>query len=196
MLYIATLAEVKGDLGIEDAKDDAVLTRHLEGLQGRLDAHCNRYFLQGSDVAENHDGGARWLLVKRWPIATVAHVYVDTDQEWNAASELETDEYRIDAVRGRLGYGTGDEAWPAGMQNIRVVYTGGFFTSAGAACSGVEEGDRQAVKGAYLLQAGFEWRHRTRLGEESVSAGGATVSLAPAELLPEVKKVLARFERI
>jgi hypothetical protein len=195
-LYIVTLAEMKQDLGITDTQDDAALTLWLEGLQGRFDDYLSRVLLR-SDRVEIHDGGESFLYLKAFPVESIATVHIDYDQEWPADSLLPASEYRLRGDRGLVTFGSYGPlmAWPEGFQNIRVAYTGGFVATGDTPASG-QTAMPAAIRRCFFMQAGFEWRNRTNLGKESVSAQGASVALAPAQLLPEVKDGLQPYRRI
>lgn len=190
MLYIATLAEIKAQLGIDDPNDDAALSLWLEGLQGRLDSHLGRTLAYAASVTEYFDGGGLALYVARYPVVSVASVVVSDDQDWSGESPLTeaAGDMRINYDRGRISYGTrGTERWPEGKQNIRVVYAGGYQAAE----------IPQAIKGAYIMQATFEWRNRQNLGTSQISANGATVQYGANGmiLLPDVMAVLAPYRR-
>lgn len=205
-LYIATLAEAKADLGIGDTADDAVLTRWLEALQGRLETHCGRVFLEEASRREIHDGGVSELLVAAWPIESVSEILIDGDQDWTDPSDtLTTDDYLVEHKRGRIIYGRGSARWPALRQGIRVTYTGGLLDANGAAAnSHCAAADVQALKRAFLMQGEFEWRNRQTLGLAQISATGMTVqagaqvalALKGQTFLPEVETTLAPLRRI
>lgn len=196
MLYILTLNEARLELGIQDSQDDALLTQHMEGLQGRFDEHLGRTLLRGASVTELHDGGGLFLYLARFPVEAIASVHVSDDQEWDANSLLESTDYRLSAARGKLGYGIeGATPWPGGLQNIRVVYAGGYV-AAGTDAEEDQHALPEAIRRAFRLQLGFEWRNRLTMGQQSVSAQGANVSLAPAKLLPDVEAALQSYRRI
>lgn len=196
-VYIATLAEIKADLGITDTTDDAVLTRLIEAVQGRFDTYCRRIFLEVAARQEIHDGGTSRIFVEAWPIESVSEVVIDGDQEWGSAeSILASDDYLVDNRRGAILYGRGDVAWPSGKQCVRVTYSGGLVASDGTAANGyVDAGHLQTLKRALMMQVEFEWRNRLTLGQQSASMQGASVSLAPAALLPEVSAALSPLVR-
>jgi hypothetical protein len=198
MLYILTLAEMKSELGLTDPVDDALLTQHAEALQGRFDDYLNRTLLRADGAAEIFDGGAEMLLVSRFPLEAVTSVHISAEQEWDADSLMDFDngDYRWVAARGRIFYGeTHGNLWPEGLQNIRVVYSGGYV-AAGATVDAGQTAMPEALRGAFRQQLGYEWRNRKQLGQESVSAQGASISLAPAELLAVVKQALGPYRRL
>ncbi len=195
-LYLATLLELKAEAGIEDVKDDAIMAMAAEGLQGRFEAHLSRSLLRAENAVETLDGGGTLLLLSRFPVESVASVHVSEEQTWDATTLLTADDYRLSALRGRLYYGaSGVNRWPDGVANVRAVYTGGYVGAGSVAGSG-QFAMPEALRGAFRMQFGFEWRNRRTLGAQAVSAQGANVSLAPAKFLPAVEEALRPFARI
>lgn len=191
-LYIATLAELKSDLGIADTNDDAALTRLMEGLQGRFDSHLNRTLLRGADVEEVFDGGLTQLPLARFPVESVSAVYEDLDGEFPAGSLIE--EYRVHLARGLVMRDDG-RPWNDGVRCIKVVYTGGYV-AAGSTPGAGQEAMPEDLRRAFLMQACFEWRNRTTLGKSNISAQGISVAISPARFLPEVSDCLAPLRRL
>lgn len=196
-LFLATLQQCKLELGIKDLTDDALLLQWAEGLQAAFEQHLNRGLLYQAET-EFFDGDSLALYVTRPPIGTLTSLHVSADQEWTADNLLDVadDDYRVDYRLGRIIYGVGGGTrWPAGIQNIRVAYTGGMFTAAGAvASSWVQQREVDAVKRAFLLQFGYDWRNRTVLGVEQLTAQGMTKK-TPADFLKNVKEILNPLRR-
>lgn len=193
---IVTLSEMKTELGLADTTDDAVLTQWMAALDGRFDSFLNRTLARGVGVIEYFDGGGRMLLLDRFPVESVASINVDPDGLWGADTLLAVTDYRLNKLRGRIVYGAdGSSPWETGVQNIRVVYTGGFV-SAGEIPPAGQTAMPEAIRRAYFMQCAFEWRNRTHLGQASVSAQGGSINLAPAKLLPEVQDILSDWKRI
>lgn len=184
MLYIKTLDEMREELGVKDSEDNTLITNLLEGIQGRFDDFLERTLLRGVDVEETFDGNCRWLLPKRYPIESISTLFIDEDEISGAS-------YRVNTTLGRILYGNGMYKWPEGFQNIKVVYTGGFAATGEPGQYAMPE----SIKRALSMQAGFEWRNRRNLGQQSVSGQGVNISLAPAKLLPEVQEALWSFKR-
>lgn len=194
MLYIATLDELKQELGLTDAQDDEKIVRLAELLQGRFDSQCNRTLARAVDAVEFFDGGHLWLLTKRFPVEAIASLYLDDDRQFGPETLLDAADYRLSALRGRIAFGPGARNWPGGIGAIKLVYTGGYVAGGQTAAAGQYAMD-PAIRRAFFFQFGYEWRNRLTLGQQSVSAQGVSVSLAPAKLLPEVVDTLAPFER-
>lgn len=204
-MYIATLNEVKENLGIpsDDSEDDIKLRRWLEGLQGRFDTHCRRILLYAENQTEYMNGDCSSLFVHRFPIDSIVSINIDPDMGWAADTLLDSDAYRVNNKQGQVVYGTGRSRWTAGFQNIRVIYTGGFVKSDGTAAPYVDEGELQTLKRAFFMQGEFEYRNREQLGISQVSAQGVTVqqgaqvslALKGQTFLPEVQTTLTTLVR-
>lgn len=205
-LYIVSLAEMKDELELDadDAADDVVLTRWMEGLQGRFDDYCRRRFLWEENITELFHGGRTSLFVHQWPIESVATIHVDVDQEWGSDTLEDADDYRVEKDRGRIIIGRGVNKWPEGFNNIRVVYTGGLIKGDGSLPDEARENEVMSLRRAFFLQAGFEWRNRKQLGLAQVSGQGVTVqqgaqvslALKGMTLMSEVESVLLQFKRM
>lgn len=196
-LYIATLAELKADLGLADTTDDAVLTRAAEVLQGAFDARLHRTLLYSASVTEVLDGGVRYLQLRQYPIVSVSSVVLASDQDWTNGDILDASvpDYLIRSALGNLIYGNGTENWPEGDQSIRVIYAGGY-TAAGSTPGAGQTAMPESLRRAFLLQLGYEWRNRLHLGQAQVSGQGGSVNLAPVRWLPAVAELLDAFERV
>lgn len=185
MLFMATLVEIKDELGIKDTQDNQALTRLAEGIQARFDSYCHRSFGHAVDVEEVHDGGVAAIELKHWPVETVTSVHCSDARLWTAATLVEAGDYFINKQRGLLVYATGMRRWLYGVENIRVVYTGGYTA----------ETVPEDLKRAFRMQLAFEWRNRTTMGVTSMSANGMSAQFTPADLLPEVKQSLTTHIR-
>jgi hypothetical protein len=194
-LYIVTLAEMKAELGLSDTADDAVLTRWMNGLQGRFDDECGRGLLRSADLEEILDGGESFLFLSRFPVESVASVHVAADQDWSDANRLAASDYILNKGRGRLMPAGIGAQWPQGAQNIRVVYTGGFVACDGTPAAG-QSAMPETIRRAFVMQLGFEWRNRLELGKSSVAVQGQSVQIAEAKLMPDVREALSAYRRI
>lgn len=191
---IITLSELKSDLGITDATDDAALQRLADGLQGRFEDHCNRLFARSESAVEYHDGGTKALYPKRTPIESVSEIIIDPSYDFAAGDALDaSDDYRLDPSANRVIY-KGGGVWPSGPGIIKLTYTGGYVAAGTTPGSG-QTAMPDALRRALLMQAAFEWRNRTTMGAASASLQGQNIQLAPAKFLPEVLDALAPLIR-
>ena len=195
MLYLVPLAEILLDLGITDSQDNLTITRWAEGLQARIETHLRRRLTRLAGEVEIFGGGARRLYLRRYPVESVSAIEIATDQDWAAGEALDADEFILRADQGEILYGTGAAAWPECAAGIRVTYTGGYVPAGTTPAAG-QSAMPEDIRRAFSLQFGYEWRNRKTLGLASISAGGASVSLAPAKFLPEVAEALAPHRRM
>lgn len=192
MLYIRTIDEIRSILGIADTRDDAAITAWAEGLQGRLDAHCQRTMLAEANVKELHQGGAGMLYLMHYPVEMVSTIEID-----GLAVPLPR---RMDRVRGRLPGGL--HGWDEG--EIAVTLTGGLIKPDGTRAALALEADVQTLKRAFDLQLNFEWRNRKTLGISQISQQGASMQagtqpslvIKGMTLLPEVETTIQPLRRM
>jgi hypothetical protein len=202
-LYIVTLAEMKAELKLDDAEEDANLTLWMNGMQGRFDARLNRRLLK-QDRIEILDGGMMRVYVHNYPIVSVESIHLDPAGQFDSATLLDdADGYRALDERGEILCGLyGSEPWPMGYGNIRVAYTGGYY-----ACDAEEVPDGYTmpddIRLAFMMQMGSLWANRGNLGITSKGKDGSTVqygagvmlTLNNMTLLPDVEMILDKYTR-
>jgi len=200
-LFIIKLEEAKRDLGIEDREEDAAIEAWLEGLQGRIESHLDRALLRSENETVYADGGERTIYLRRWPVEELS-VREDADKIFGDDTLLvENIDYHLSERRGRLRRVGAD--WVDGDEVVRIVSTAGY-----QACGAEEIDGREpmpeAIRRAALMQFGFEWRNRDKLGITQFDAKGHGASFSnPVDLarrqmtlLPEVETTLEPFRRI
>lgn len=126
---ITSKARVKDRLGITSTAFDTVLDRLILATTARIEAMCNRKFMQATYTNELYDGasisGARGsiLIVKNAPILSISSVQYKTGLNSNPTwYSYDADDYDVDLTAGLLYFGR----LPAGRQNIRLTYTAGY----------------------------------------------------------------------
>ena len=185
---ILTLAELKAELGIADSQEDALLAARAAELQGRFEDHCGRLFDRATVSAEEHNGGARAIYLRRFPVESVALV----ESREGETFTLDED-FFLYHDRGVLVVYSG--LWPDGFRNLRASYTGGYV-AAGTTPSAGQSAMPEGLRRAFRMQFAYEWRNRVNLGRAQVNAQGGSIQLSPAGLLPDVEKGLAPYRRI
>lgn len=127
---LTTIERIKDRLGIDGLTFDDVLTRMILSATARIEAMCGRRFVQGTYTHELHDGSdiggtrRRFLVLKNAPVSTISTIEyqagTNSNPDWR---ELDEDLYHADLANGLVDVPGG---LPAGFQNIRITYTGGF----------------------------------------------------------------------
>lgn len=167
------LSEYMASAIIEGDVADQIITH----VSRRAAIYCDRDDWGGSsERTEYLDGGTRFLMVRYWPISSVASIYDDPEHEWAASSLLDSTEYWIaqnPEANGiiYLDYKPTESPW-----SIKVTYTGGYDAV------GSIPGD---LKTAALIQC----KH------EAMQMRAAMANEISREWLPEVAEVLRVYKR-
>lgn len=123
MVTLATQADLEKFLQIDvTAEPDSAITAYLEAATAIIETYCNRTFTSGTVTAEVHDGGDRFVLLKRPPVTSVTTVVE------NGTTLAST---------GYLSYQSGlllrmaggrPTAWYPKLATVEVTYVGGYTT--------------------------------------------------------------------
>ena len=127
---LTTKARIKERLQITATTFDTFLDNTILAVTKRISQACGRRFTQATFTNELHDGselmGTRRsvLVLKNSPIGTISSVQYDDGTNSTADwTDFDADDYRLDETQGLLYF---TNYLPAGKQNIRVTYTGGY----------------------------------------------------------------------
>lgn len=168
------------DLGLAD---EAALTSLIGDLNDQasdlIDSYCGRDFVQHTDAEEVHDGtGRRTLRLGGYPVIVVSSVAIDGTA---------TTDYTVRDAAGILS--RTHQIWPAGQDNVAVVYSYGYASPPSAIVAVAED----MVVSALVHAA----KNRTTKGANSLSMDGFSVSYSEVAgqmvLTPEIMRVLDRF---
>lgn len=181
-----TVAQVKSHLDISASTWDTVFENLIELCTQYAMEYCGgrRFISAGSDTTEYHDGRDTNIIeLKNYPVQTITSVsYSSGDYDsptwtaYNAASD-----YKRDMTKGLLYFASIDK----GIQNIRVVYDGGYADASAVPWD---------IKGALIKMVSKEFDKRKARGIASESVGGASVSWVPA-FDTDVLAVLDNYKR-
>ena len=126
-----TVADMKSMLDISETTWDSILEDLIDQCTKWCENYCGgRRFLQsGSDVTEYYDGkDSCKIFLKNYPIISITSVSYRSgfydNPDWIAFNP--SYEYLRDDVKGILHMA----AMPRGIQNIKVVYKGGYSSAA------------------------------------------------------------------
>lgn len=145
-MALATLAEVKAILGIasQSAVADAQMEALLPAAESMILAYLDRQ-IEAADYTEYVNGtGIQTLLVRQYPIISIASIHMDRKREWGADTLVDPDTYYF-APGGaygqitRLSSGFWHDRWVQyqtdltpqevpGQGNIKIVYRAGYET--------------------------------------------------------------------
>ena len=147
MASLISIAEYKVWAGITGTAQDALLTVLVDAVSMEVRRWCDRNLSNGFESAsrtERYDGtGEQTIQLMEWPVASITSVTIYT--AGGDTEVLDADTYRVNGDSGVLSridpvlarfptnaFGTIEstfsvQPWfPAGFDNIEVVYTGGY----------------------------------------------------------------------
>jgi hypothetical protein len=190
---LTQLATIKARLRLEiaDTDDDILLSNFLAHASGRFEKECNRRFERMVDCKEEFGGNERELRPSRCPVESVTSLELKTTETegWVLQSVADYLIRRgcVISLSGALG---------SERSQVRLTYTGGYVPP------GTEVGEGQTALPAELEQACVEqvvywFQRKDQLGLTSITGeGGSIQNFSSLDLLPHVKAVLKRYERI
>ena len=142
------------------------------------------------EYTEYYNGtGKKILQLRKWPVISITSLSYATgdlnNPTWNALSAAS--EYKADPTTGEVFLSA---AIPAGIQNIKVVYKGGYV---GSGSNGVLIPAELEL--ACLKLAAKEFNKRKSQGFTNESVGGASIAWNE-DLDHGIKKILDRYKRL
>ncbi len=196
-MSLDTLDNVKSRLGVTGSTDDALLALLQDSADAWIAQHCGRDFAGGS-FTEYHPGATAVVVLRNFPVQSVASVRVDPSYAFGTESELAASAYVVHTDRGVIQSLAGvfvravPVGWGAAPRTVRVEY---------ATATGAVPAD---VKQAYSLLVDHWYRHVKTLiaaGHQNVTQqtfGDTTAifakdQIAGLPLPPDVIRILAPY---
>ena len=143
---------------------NAASTRAAE-MTGRGVDESGYSRLVSTSRTEYYDGdGSDTLLLRAYPISTVASVYVDTERSYASTDLLDSGDYVYYSMDGTIK--TDGSLLASGNKSIKVTYTGGYST--------IPYDLQLAIK--ELVMFWYKRNTDKRVGVASMSAGDKSMS--------------------
>jgi hypothetical protein len=176
---LATLAQLKEFIGnVPDPTDDALLSRLLDVSAELIERSCNRVF--GATIySETRDGnGLGFMVFSNRPVVSVGSLTINGQsipQSMNHASGgwVLASSWKI-ALRGAYRF-------HEGVQNVSITYTAGYATIP------------PDLTQACCLLASLAYKERDRMGIDSKTVGGETISFTKDDLPPSVMQTINNY---
>lgn len=192
----ATLAELKGWVGITDALDDATLTLALDSASAQVDNYCDRTFLAGAAAARQYFAGDSARLEVD-PISTTAGLVVKTDDNNDGIFETTwaASDYRLEPVNAASSgepwtriIAVGTRSFPRLPSRPGVEVTASYGWPGGVAPA--------PIKQATLLQAALLWKRKDApFGVAGSVEFGSEIRIL-AKLDPQARDLLHPYRRL
>jgi uncharacterized phiE125 gp8 family phage protein len=124
-MALDTLSNVKTELMITTAADDATLNLLLGAAESFVEQYTRRSFAGGT-FTETHPAGGKFLFLANYPVAAVTTLRVDPNRAFGPETARAAAEYVVLADRGVVASRTGPflapqlDGWPGAVQ---ITYT-------------------------------------------------------------------------
>ena len=184
-MNLTTLENAK--LYITENTASPLLTKLIAWVSANVESYIDR---EVETIARTEyfdvDPGQRMVIVRAYPITSVASVYNDPAREYTTTSITSSDYAAY--PDGRIAF---DYALSYGIRALKVTYTGGMAADVAA----LETAYPDLVE-AVTLQVVHEWRRRNSLSEDTAAlAQGAITVGGSMRWLPHVKDILDGYRR-
>ena len=182
-----------------DEADDTLLENCIKAVSGRFAKECNRVFGRAENALYEFPADRMEIIPALLPIASVSKWETKEDETagWVEVSDVRyllKKFSRAGVMEGSLislkaSLGSADLL-------ARITYTGGYVLP------GTEPAEGQIalpdeIEQAAIEQCAYWYQNRDRLGLVSISGdGGAIQQFAQLDLLPSIKPLLKKYERM
>lgn len=179
MADLTTLANVKAWAGIQTADDDTLLNRLITSASGFVETWLNRVF-ESKQYDEVRDGtGGCAMMFADYPVTAVSSVVVD-GLPIPAAPDAVSPGYRFTDTRIVLtGY-----RFSKGLGNVQLSYTAGYVATP------------PEVEQACIEMIALRYKERDRIGHQSKSLAGETVTFFIKDMPDSVRTVLNNYRKV
>lgn len=180
---LVSLGDMKDYLGITNDDFNSEIEHLIDAVSKYFNDFTNRK-LKARDLTEYYDGdGLDVLYVDHYPINSITHLYIDTDREYEAADEIDPDDYIIYDDMGKVALD--DVVFSEGKQSVKIEYNGGYATIP----YHLENACKEQI--AFLFKRD---KDGNRIGIKSLAGEGATTTYVQS--MPEtVEQILKRYWR-
>jgi len=179
MADLTTLAAVKSWLGLTASTDDALLSRLITATSAYIEQWTNRHFLSQS-FNEVRDGtGSAVLVFADYPVTAVTAVVVNGQA------------IPLSPGYGQFGYSFTDTVlrltgrwFDRGLGNVQLTYTAGYASVP------------PEIEQACIELVALRYKERDRIGHQSKSLAGETVTFMVRDFPDSVRTILTNWRKV
>jgi hypothetical protein len=175
---LTSLANVKAWLSIQTDTDDVVLSRLISSASQYIQSWLNRLFASQTYTERRGGTGTDVMAFADYPVTAVTSVIVDgsTIPLSNGISYgyLFDDKF-LYFIGGRFGMS---------RMNVQLTYTAGYASVP------------LEIEQSCIELIGIRYKERQRIGENSKSIGGETVSFDVKDMPNSVKTILNNYRKV
>lgn len=179
MSDLTTTAKVKAWAGIKTSDDDALIASLVAAYSAYIQTWLNRQILSAQYTETRSGNGGAQMVFADYPVTAVSMVKVD-GREIQRASAVGVAGYRFTSTKLILaGY-----AFTKGDANVELAYAAGF--------ADVPDDLEQACNELVALR----YKERDRIGHQSKSLAGETVSFIVKDFPDSVRTILNNYRKV
>ena len=181
MADLTTLANVKAWMALppENTDDDALLNRLVKSASEFIQTWLNRSFAsQDYNEARDGTGGARMMFAD-YPVTAVSSVVVDGLAIPASPDEIQPGYYFDKTSIMLAGYVFG-----RGMNNVKMTYTAGYAATP------------PEIEQACIEMISLRYKERDRIGHQSKSLAGETVTFFIKDMPDSVRTILNNYRKV
>jgi uncharacterized phiE125 gp8 family phage protein len=180
-----TVAAVKRAMKIDssDTTYDAEIEDLINACYKMLEAYIH-HPLKAADYTEYYDGdGTNTLVLRKYPINTVASIYDDVAREFGADSLIDSTDYLIDndEEMGTVRLFQNTTIFARGIKNVKITYNAGYATI-----------PKDAERACILLVI-YYFNRQDAAGLNSQSMGGKSESYTDDALPMFIRQMVMKY---
>lgn len=178
---LATLAQVKAYIGNSaDGTDDALLMRLVDHASSMIERACNRVFGQATYTETRNGNGRNFLVLNNRPVTAITALSIDgkaiaQSTGIHVAGWVLSEPWKV-ALRNL--------EFTAGIANVEITYTAGY------------DAIPNDINQACCLVASLAYKERDRMGIDSKSVGGETITFTNDEPPPSVRQLIENYRNV
>ena len=169
------------DLANTDTASDVLLQDLIARIGAWAERYCDRSFAKATYTEQRDGDGTDTLLVRQWPLLSVASLYDDPLRVFGAATQIAATDFAIYANQGMIRLD--GRVFSVGIQNVKVTYEAGY--------ADIPEDLQQAV----VELVADRFRNKENQGIRSLAIGSYRVDYGEEELPSEIRGVLDGYRR-
>lgn len=190
-MSLVSVQDVKSFCGVSGEIDDAEMDRLIAVVESSVEQWCGRAITRNTSATEyfsvgrGGDPAPTHLRVARPPVRSITSIHDDPTRVYGAGTLLSASSYvLLDPSAGIVVF---DGYTPQkGLQNLRIVYDGGFAPDDAA----VQPLRQVIIEQAWLLR---EKGINNMIGVRSRSVADGSVQYVNLDLSSEQERILSRY---
>lgn len=193
-MNLTTVARVKILLNMETTEYDEALSMLVGSCSREAEIEMGREAEVASRTKYFDTDSLTYVYrLDAWPVTSVTSIKYDADSTFTGSEETfaNGDEYAL-IRNGEMGEIYIYPRLGKHPSSLQVIYTAGMASNTDAFIAAFPD-----ISAAVTEQVAYEFQQRNQLGLNSIASASASVStFAPLNLLPKVKRIYSRYQRV